>query len=178
MTSFVQVHHSTTHPGVARIEAAVGAAQHMRRGFSGGRGLAKLLLSALVAAVLVVAYEVMDTVAEGHLLVLWTSLWAVAFAALALFAGTARRAATGIRRSLDGWSRRVAEAKADERLWKTAKTDPRVMADLQAAASRAEDFSSEDRNAQRDRHAAKVLLKAAQRAGNGSYDGRDIRYYV
>jgi len=138
MTSFVHVDYSATHPGVARVEAAVDAVQRLRNDFSGSRGLAKLLLSAMVAAVLVVAYQVMGSVAEGHLLVIWTSMWAVAFTALALFAGAARRSATTIRRSVYAWARRMAETKADEQLWKAARTDTRVMADLQAAASRAE----------------------------------------
>lgn len=162
MTSFVCVEYSTTHPGVARLEAAVGAAQQMRHSFTGSRGLAKLLLSALVAAVMVVAYQLMGSVTEGHLLVLWTSMWAIAFAALALFANTARRGAVGIKRSLDGWSRRIAEAKADERLWKTARSDSRVMADLQAAASRAESLGTAQVTARRDLQAARVLQ---QRSG-------------
>ena len=138
MTSFVHLEYSTKHPGVARVESAVEAAQHLRQGFSGTRGLAKLLLSAIAAAVMVVAYQVMDTMAEGHLLVLWIGLWAVAFITLAVFANTARELAIRMKAGLDGWSRSVAAARADERLWAMAKVDSRVMADLQLAISRSE----------------------------------------
>jgi len=31
---------------------------------------------------------------------------------------------------LNAWSRRVAQDRADERMWVIAKSDPRVMADL------------------------------------------------
>ena len=138
MTSFVHLEYSTKHPGVARVESAIDAAQHMRRGFSSTRGLATLLLSAIAAAVMVVAYQVMDSLTEGHLLVMWIAMWATAFAALAFFAGTARHLAARMKASLDGWSREVARSRADERLWATALTDPRIMADVQCAITRQE----------------------------------------
>ena len=136
MTSFVHLEYSTQHPGVARVESAIVAVQHLRQGFSGTRALAKLLLSAIAAAVMVVAYQVMDSMAEGHLLVMWTGLWAVAFVALAVFASAARRLAARIKTGLDDWSRSIAEARADERLWAMARTDARLMADLQAVLAR------------------------------------------
>lgn len=136
MTRFVNIEYAKDHPGVARLESAIESAQHIGRGFSDKRGVATLLLSAMAAAVMVVAYEVMDSVAEGHLLVMWIALWAAAFVTLAAFAGTASQLATRLKAGLDDWSRALAEARADERLWAAAKTDARVMADLQAAASR------------------------------------------
>ena len=141
MTSFVNIEHSNDHSGVARVESVIESAQHIGRGLLGKRGLATLLLSAMAAAVMVVADEVMTTVAEGHLLVMWIALWAVAFVSLAGFAGTARDLATRIKVGLDNWSRQLAEARADQRLWAAAKSDARVMADLQAAASRHADVA-------------------------------------
>ncbi|MEO8388482.1 hypothetical protein [Polaromonas sp.] len=138
MTSFVNIKHSTQHPGVVRAESAFGAARQLVHAFSGTRGLATLLLSAIAAAVMVVAYQVMDSVTEGHLLVMWIGLWAVAFAVLAIFASAARNAAISLKAGLDGWSRSLAEARADQRLWQAAKNDPRVMADLQMALLRAQ----------------------------------------
>lgn len=136
MTQFIDIKYSTQHPGVARLESAVEAVRQLRQGLSGTRGLATLLLSAIVAAIMVVAYQVMDSVTEGHLLVMWIALWAVAFAALALFAGSVRQLASRLKLGLDNWSRSVAEARADERLWAIARADSRVMADLQAAIQR------------------------------------------
>jgi hypothetical protein len=138
MTSFVNIKYSTQHPGVVRAESAFGAVRQLGQAFSGTRGLATLLLSAVAAAIMVVAYQVMDSVTEGHLLVMWIGLWAVAFAALAIFAGTARNAAARVKAGLDGWSRSLAEARADQRLWQAAKNDPRVMADLQMALLRSQ----------------------------------------
>jgi imidazolonepropionase-like amidohydrolase len=80
MTSFVNIKYSTQHPGVVRAESAFGAVRQLGHAFSGTRGLATLLLSAVAAAVMVVAYQVMDSVTEGHLLVMWIALWAIAFA--------------------------------------------------------------------------------------------------
>jgi hypothetical protein len=136
MTSFVHVEYSKDHPGVARMEAAVESAQHIGRGFSGMRVLTTVLLSAMAAAAMVVAYEVMDSVAEGHLLVMWIALWAAAFVSLAVFAVPARKLATQLKVGLDDWSRALAESRADQRLWAAAQSDTRVMADLQAAIGR------------------------------------------
>ena len=138
MTSFVHLDYSTQHAGVARVASAIEAAQQVRRSFSGSRGLSTLLLSAIAAAVMVVAYQVMDRMAEGHMLVLWTALWAVAFVVLAVFASATRTLAVSIIGGVDGWSRAVALAKADQRLWEIARTDARVMNDLQSALSRTE----------------------------------------
>jgi hypothetical protein len=136
MTSFVNVEYSKDHVGAARVGAAMESAQHIGRGLSGKRGLATLLLSAMAAAVMVVAYEVMDSVAEGHLLVMWIALWAAAFVSLAVFAVPARNLAATLKVGLDDWSRALAEARADQRLWASAQSDARVMADLQAAIGR------------------------------------------
>ena len=138
MTSFVHLDYSTQHPGVARVESAIDAAQHVRRGFSGTRGLSTLLLSAMAAAVMVVAYQVMDSVAEGHMLVVWMALWAVAFVVLAVFAGSTRTLSCAIVRGLDAWSARSAQNRGDQRLWAMARADSRVMSDLQSAMTRSE----------------------------------------
>jgi hypothetical protein len=137
MTSFVNTKQSTHHVGAERVTSAMSAAKQAGQQFSGTRGLATLLLSAVAAAVMVVAYQVMDSVAEGHLLVIWIAMWAVAFIALALFAGTARNLAVRAVAALDVWSSSVARGRADMRLWEAAKADPRVMADLQVALTRA-----------------------------------------
>ena len=140
MTSFVHLEYSNQHAGVDRVEAALesaaSSAQLIKRNFFSSRSLATLLLSAIAAAVMVVAYQVVNSMADGHLLVLWIGMWAIAFGTLAAFANTARHAAAGAKASLDNWSRNIATKRADERLWAMAKTDPRLMSDLQAVISR------------------------------------------
>lgn len=138
MTSFVNINYPAEHPGVVRFESAVGAARQLRQGFDSTRSLAGLLLAAIVAAMVVVADQLVENWAEGHLLAAWVAMWVIAFCVMALFAGTARRLATRVVTSLDAWSRAVAQARADVRLWEAAKADPRVMADLQVAMARQE----------------------------------------
>ena len=146
MTSFVHIDVATRHVGAERLEAAAQAAGHLRRVSTGTRGLATMLLSAVVAAILVAAYEIMDSVAEGQLLVIWIAMWAVAFASLGLFAGSARNLAARMKASADAWSRSMAEAKSDQRLWAIAKKDERVMRDLQAAIKRGDASSDAARS--------------------------------
>jgi hypothetical protein len=138
MTSFIQPSFPSQHPGVARIEAAAGAVSAMRRDFDSTRGLAAMLLAAMVSALVVVADQLIDTWADGHLLAAWVALWVVCFAAVAIFAGAARQLATATMSALDNWSHQVAMKRADQRLWATAQADPRVMADLNAALSRSQ----------------------------------------
>jgi hypothetical protein len=135
MTSFVHVEYPTVHPGVARVERAAEAFQAFASGFDGARGAATLLLAAVVAALLVVANQLVDTWTEGHLLAAWVVMWTLAFAALALLATPARRASRGLR----GWLRQAGaarrEARSDRQLWDVALTDARVMADISRAMS-------------------------------------------
>lgn len=135
MASFIQPSFPTQHLGVARIGSA---AEALRRGFDSTKGLSAMLLAAMVSALVVVADQLIETWADGHLMVAWVALWLVGFAALALFAGAARKLAVTVVSALDAWSERIARARADERLWAIARTDPRVMADLTAAMSRSE----------------------------------------
>ena len=100
------------------------------------RSLAALLLSAAVAGTVVIADRVIQTWADQHLFVAWVMIWAVVFAGLALFAGTARQLAQRTLRALDAWSRLLAESRAQARLWDMAQSDPRLKHELQQAFQR------------------------------------------
>lgn len=139
MTRFIDINYPTRHHGADRVESVIDAADQVRRDFSGTRGLATLLLSAVTAAIMVVAYQIMDSVTEGHLLAMWMALWIVAFAALALFAGTTSQLAAQAKSRLDAWSRNRAQARADQRLWSMALQDSRLMAELQMAMTRGDE---------------------------------------
>jgi len=141
--SFVHLEYSTSHPGVERFERVVSAADGLRKGWTATRGLAGVLLAAMVATLVVLADQLMDTWADGHLMAAWLLMWVIGFSALALLAPTARALAVRVMTGLDGWSQNVARRRADERLWDLACKDSRVMADIQAAASRAEDEQTE-----------------------------------
>ena len=123
-----------TVPFKARSISAIAA----KRGYDSATGLSAMLLAAMVSALVVVADQLIDTWADGHLLAAWVALWVIGFAALALFAAPARRLAASAVGALNAWSERIAMARADARLWKIAQADPRVMADLNAAIARSE----------------------------------------
>ena len=143
------------------------AAQQVPRNVSGKRGVALLLGSAVAAAVVAVSYEVMDSADESHLLMIWMALWMALFALLAFFAGNLRAAGLRLRSSLDDWSRSIAEARADQRLWAIARQDDRVMADLQCAMSRSE--ALDDTNAATVAAAPARALNAGRATQSRSY---------
>ena len=121
---------------------ALSAATSLAKTGRGSAGsLSVLLLAALVAGLVLLADRFVSTWADEHLFLGWVLLWVVIFAGLALFAGTARSLAAQAVRALDGWSRAQARARAESRLWDIARSDPRVMADLIAIRTLAEEES-------------------------------------
>lgn len=109
---------------------------NMGAALDGSRTLAGMLLAAAMAALLVVAEQVIDTWADGHLLAGWVALWTVAFAALALLAPPLRQVAAFM---AGGFLRHLAvmrAAQAEVRMWEMARHDPRVMEEIRAAMSR------------------------------------------
>lgn len=136
MTSFVHTEFPTSHPGVDRFESAVAGTQVAVKNFDSSRSLATLLLAATVSALLVVANQVIEAWSDGHLLMAWIALWAVAFAALALLAAPARRFARSLRPSLSVWNAARRAHAQDRQLWDLACQDARVMSDISAAMSR------------------------------------------
>jgi hypothetical protein len=135
MTAFAHVNHPAEHPGVVRAERLAGRIREGASRFDGARAGASLLLAAIVAALVVVANQVVDTWTEGHLLAAWIVMWAVAFASLALLATPARRFAAGARSTLRHWAATRRQAAEDDKLWAVALTDARVMADISRAMS-------------------------------------------
>lgn len=138
MTSFIQLSYPTEHGGVARIESALSALGALRRRFDSTKGLSAMLLAAMVSALLVVADQLIDTWADGHLLAAWIALWLIGFAAIAIFAGAARKVAVATVHSVKAGARRRAQARAEEEFWLLAESDPGLRADLNAAIKRSE----------------------------------------
>jgi hypothetical protein len=138
MNSFVHASQPLQHLGVDRAERTAGTPRGSQNP-DGARATATLLLAAIVAALVVVANQVIDTWTEGHLLAAWIVMWTVAFAALALFATPARKIAVALRSGLAAWGEARRQSAADEQLWKVALTDARVMADISRAMSQSAD---------------------------------------
>ena len=97
------------------------------------RPLAGMLLAAVVAALLVVADQLIDTWADGHLLLVWVALWTVAFTTLALLAPPLRQLTDAMAVVLARWSRERAIQRSDAAIWAVAQQDHRVMRELQMA---------------------------------------------
>lgn len=135
MARFIQAEYPTEHAGLARFTSGLATIGAALRSFDGARGTATLLLAALVSALLVVANELVTTWTEGHLMAAWVVSWVIGFAALALFAAPARRAANSVRAGLRSWSAARQQRVQDEKLWSVALSDARVMADLSRAMS-------------------------------------------
>lgn len=140
--SFIHLDYPRSHPGADRLERTVEAAgqvvARLRKNLSASRGLGVVLLAAMVATLLLVTDQLVDTLADGHLMAAWMLTWVVGFSAIALLAPMARALAGRVIEGLDNWSRNVAHRRADERLWALAGKDPRVMADIRAAVLREE----------------------------------------
>ena len=137
MTSFAHVDYPTQHPGVVRAENAIAALKNFAAGFDGARGAASLMLAAVVAALVVVANQVIETWGDGHLLAAWMVLWAGVFMPIAVFAKPARRASVVLRNGYEAWMESRRQAAEDLRTWNAALQDARIMADLSRAMSAA-----------------------------------------
>jgi len=135
MNTFVHVNQTAQHPGVIRARGVAHDLRNSVRRFDGTRASASLLLAAIVAALVVVANQVIDTWTEGHLLAAWIVMWAVVFAATALLAAPARKVAAAARVTLQRWAEARKQAADDDKLWQLALTDARVMADISRAMS-------------------------------------------
>lgn len=129
MTAFIQVNQPTEHAGVVRAERVIANVRELSRRAS----VSSFVLAAFVAAVVVVANEVVSIWTDGHLLAAWIVMWVIAFGALAVFAAPARRAGAGLRNALARWQVARRQAADDRILWQAAMADARVMADIRVA---------------------------------------------
>ena len=123
-------------PRFADFEFSAAAPQTTAVKGEASKTLAGVLLSAVMASLLVVADQVIDNWADGHLLLGWVALWSLVFAGLAFCARPLRRASTALAGAVDGWFKAAAQARQDARMWEYACMDPRVMDELRAAAKR------------------------------------------
>lgn len=83
MTTFVHIDYPKTHPGVERALSVARKFQGFAQRLTPERGLAALLQWSVVAAVLVGAFQAIDSLSEDHLMLAWLAMWLVALSALA-----------------------------------------------------------------------------------------------
>ncbi|NBX54471.1 MAG: hypothetical protein EBQ82_07830 [Betaproteobacteria bacterium] len=135
MTTFVHIDYAKTHPGVERALRVAGKFKGFTARLSQERGLAALLRWSVAAALLVAALQAIDSLSENHWMLAWLAMWLVALSALGFFARPMPHKPWAER--LAAWNLRRKQAEADRRLWALAQVDPRIMAELQAAVTRA-----------------------------------------
>ncbi|MEN9537892.1 MAG: hypothetical protein RLZZ126_127 [Pseudomonadota bacterium] len=166
--SFAHPHFPAEHPGVTRAEAVAAKLQGYGAWAGSARGLAALLVSAMVAGVLAVADQMIDTWADGHLVAAWAFLWALGFLTL-VFLGPVVKAyvadyASAVRRH----QARRTQAHREAAYLAAAEADPRIMAELRAAILRHEaevsPAEAADARARIDTYLTPVRSRAA-RAG-------------
>jgi len=116
-----------------------GARPSVVAGVEEPRALAGMLLAATIAALLVVADQVIDSWTDGKLLFAWVALWTLAFATLALLAQPLRKLALAAARACTLGLARARQQSLRARAWELARSDARVMADLALIASRDQD---------------------------------------
>ena len=102
----------------------------------GSRTLAALLMAAVLAALMVVAEQVIDSWTDGHLMLAWVLLWSVAFSALALLAKPLRALSCQVAAGMTAAWAAHRERRNEEAMWEYAKGDPRVMQEIQLASLR------------------------------------------
>ena len=100
--------------------------------------LAGVLLSAVLASLLVVADQVIENWADGHLLLGWVALWSLVFAGMAFCARPLRRASMAMAQVVDGWLLSARQSREEARMWDMASHDPRVLEEIHAAMARRE----------------------------------------
>jgi hypothetical protein len=137
--SIIHSDYPLTHPGVERAEKVVSSIQSIGQSISASRTIAVMLLAAVAAAFIVVADQMIETWAEGHLLAAWVAMWALVFAAIGLFAGVFKALWIQTKSGLDSMAAKMAQRRADARLWAMAQSDARLMSELQIAMTRGGD---------------------------------------
>jgi hypothetical protein len=138
MISFMNPHFSQTHPGVGRLERVIQAAQATVAFIDSAKGLATLLLAAIVATMMVVANEIIETWTDGHLLMAWIVLWVVAFSMLAIFSQPIKALVDDVSRQWAHWREMRQSRAQDARMWEVAQHDPRLMSEIRCAMQRSE----------------------------------------
>ena len=101
--------------------------------------LAAALVTAATALSVVVADRYLGALTDGHAVAAWLLMWAVVFGAFIATRMPARLLANRIKIGLDTLAARAAERRAERRFMDMAASDPRIMAELQAAQLRAEE---------------------------------------
>ena len=122
MTTFINLNYTTNHPGVARFERAYTSAKAVIQGLQQESTYAAALLMFGVLSLMASVYDIVDASPEGQELGAWVVLWTAVLVGLVGFGKYCKH-------QIEAWFKAEREA----RMWDSALTDYRVLADLRYA---------------------------------------------
>ena len=125
MTTFVNLSYNINHPGVVRFERAYTSAKAVIQRMQHESTYAAALLMFGALSLIASIYDIVDASQEGQELGAWVILWTAVLLGLVGFVKYCKRQFTV-------WLKTDREA----RMWDTAMTDYRVLADIRCAQSR------------------------------------------
>jgi len=146
MVSFVHPEFPRVHGGADRLANTMERLQTVLSRLASPAGMVTVLLAGGMAAVIVVAEQIVSAWADGHLLAAWIAMWVVVFGLLAASADAIRAWPQQWQARLHARRRAAAARAADERTWAAAAADPRLMAELDSALLRAQRQAQETGN--------------------------------
>jgi len=127
MTTFINLSYSTSHPGVARFERAYASIKNILQRLQQESTYAAILLMFGALSLVASIYDIVDASQQGQELGAWVVLWAAILVSLVMFGKYCKR-------QFVAWLKADREA----RMWNSALTDYRVMADIRCAKDRSE----------------------------------------
>ncbi len=127
MTTFVNLSYTTSHPGVTRFERAYASGKNVIQRLQQESTYAAALLMFGALSLIASIYDIVDASQEGQELGAWVILWTAILVGLV---GVSKYC----KRQFVAWLKADREA----RMWNTALTDYRVMADIRCAQDRSE----------------------------------------
>jgi hypothetical protein len=122
MTTFVNLTYTTSHPGVTRVERAWAFAAKLIQRLQQESTYAAALLMFGVLSLMASVYDIVDASPEGQELGAWVVLWTAVLVGLVGFGKYCKH-------QIEAWFKAEREA----RMWDSALTDYRVLADLRYA---------------------------------------------
>jgi hypothetical protein len=125
MTSFVNVSYNTTHPGVARAERVIEAAQSLVQRLQQESTYAVVLASFGALSLMASVYDIVVNADQGQELGAWVVLWAAVLMSMWSISKYAVK-------TLRAWR----QAARDRGMWDNVMSDHRVMAELLSARGR------------------------------------------
>ena len=125
-------------PFQATSQVVRAAPQRPSKRIAPSQALAGVLSASVFAALLAVADQVIDSWADGHMLLAWVMLWLSIFGGLALLTRPMRRASTASALWLQIRVAALVQSRREAALWELAMHDPRMLQELRAAKARSQ----------------------------------------